>query len=118
MKGGRLAVYRRIYSYGGLRGGVMRPVLTIITAAAFSALATCGASSEIPKTASPTSASSPPTPPAIDLAGTWAGTGVDSNSNTGANGTTIVTWTVTQTGADVSGTVTTQSLDPMGTTCH
>lgn len=97
----------------------MKPVLTITVVTVIAALAVaCGAGSGMPEAASPASASSPPAPPAIDLAGTWAGTGVDSNSNTGANGTTIVTWTVTQTGADVSGTVTTQSLDPMGTTCH
>jgi len=53
----------------------------------------------------------------VSLAGTWRGTGVDSNANTGANGATIVTWTLAQADASVSGTVTTQSVDPPNTTC-
>jgi hypothetical protein len=56
----------------------------------------------------------------------WSGTGVDSNERTGLNGTTIapgttiVTWTFTQTDASVSGTVTTLSTDSQGTcnSCH
>ena len=106
----------------------MQTVLTIITAAAFAALAAaCGAGSGTPGAASTNTIRSPlepaplPTPteaPAVDLSGTWTGTGVDSNTNTGANATTVVTLTLTQSGANVSGTMKTQSLDPMGTTCH
>jgi len=106
----------------------MRPVLTIITAAAFAALAAaCGAGSGMPGAASTNTIRSPlepaplPTPteaPAVDLSGKWTGTGVDSNTNTGANATTVVTLTLTQSGANVSGTMKTQSLDPIGTTCH
>jgi hypothetical protein len=56
--------------------------------------------------------------PPFSLAGTWSGRGVDSNTNTGANVATNVTWTLAQTDATgVSGTVTTQSVDPLGTTC-
>jgi hypothetical protein len=57
---------------------------------------------------------------------TFSGTGVDSNDTNTRNSipiaTTIVTWKVTQTGANVSGTVTTQSIDPSGpefcNSCH
>jgi hypothetical protein len=51
------------------------------------------------------------------MAGTWRGTGVDSNANTGLNSGTSLTWTLTQSDASVSGTVTTQSVDPLNTTC-
>jgi hypothetical protein len=53
----------------------------------------------------------------VSLAGTWSGSGVDSNANTGPNGVTVVTWTLAQIDANVSGTVTTQSVDPPNTTC-
>jgi hypothetical protein len=49
---------------------------------------------------------------------------MDANANTGASGTgmgtTIVSWRVTQSGASVTGTVTTQSTDAPGTcaSCH
>ena len=96
----------------------MKPVLTIITATAFAVLAVaCGGSS-----APPEQQSQPD--PQQDPREILTGTGVDSNSNTGANGTpigtTIVTWKLTQTGANVSGTVTTQSTDLPGTcaSCH
>ena len=88
----------------------MRPVLTIITAAAFAALAAaCGAGSGQSQQ---------------DPQDVLTGTGVDSNANTGANGTpigtTIVTFKLTQTEANVSGTMTTQSTDAPGTcaSCH
>jgi hypothetical protein len=56
--------------------------------------------------------------PPLSLAGTWSGRGVDSNANTGANGATNVTWTLAQPDAtSVSGTVTMQSVDTLGTTC-
>jgi len=54
----------------------MRPVLTIITAAAFAALAAaCGGGSGMPEQQGPKEI--------------WTGTGVDSNANTGANGTRL-----------------------------
>jgi len=86
----------------------MKSVLTIITATAFAALtAACGAGS-----GSPTDESPP----------TFTGKGLDSNPNTVAaatgDGTTFVTWRMTQDGMNVSGTMTTKSPDPMGTTCH
>jgi len=89
----------------------MRPVLTIITAAAFAALAAaCGGGSGMPEQQGPKEI--------------WTGTGVDSNANTGANGTpigtTIVTWKLTQIEPSVAGTMTTQSTDAPGTcaSCH
>ena len=53
----------------------------------------------------------------MSLAGIWSGSGVDSNANTGANSGTTVIWTLAQTDASVSGTVTTQSVEPLGGTC-
>lgn len=96
----------------------MKPVLTIIAAAAFAALvAACGAGSGMPEENLTNTGAGEPPP-------TFAGTGVDSNPNTGAAGTgigtTVVTWRMTQAGANVSGTVTTQSTDAPGTcaSCH
>jgi len=96
----------------------MKPVLTIITATAFAMLAVaCGGGSGPPEQQSQQD-------PQQDPREILTGTGVDSNSNTGANGTpvgtTIVTWKLTQTGVNVSGTVTTQSTDLPGTcaSCH
>ena len=95
----------------------MKPVLTLVTVAAIAAIeVSCGDGMGMPGA---NSASNPPQSPP-----TFAGTGVDSNINTGSGtggkGTTIVTWRVTQTGATVSGTVTTQSTDQPGTcaSCH
>lgn len=110
----------------------MKPVLTIIIATALAAsVISCGSGDG--STASSSSGSAPPpsgspVAPAqpVGVTGTWIGTGVDSNAKTGLSGTTIVpgttivTWTLTQTDASVSGTVTTQSTDPPGTcnSCH
>jgi hypothetical protein len=100
----------------------MKPVLTIITSTAFAVLAlACGAGSGPPDGASTTGVS--PTEPSQGVSlGTWVGTGVDSNKTNVSNSTpiamTIVTWTLTQTDASVSGTVTTQSTDTPNTTCN
>ncbi|HEY2904328.1 MAG TPA: hypothetical protein VGJ29_00405 [Vicinamibacterales bacterium] len=59
------------------------------------------------------SANTPPPPaPASTLTGTWSGTGADSQ------GMTTVTWTLTQTGESVSGTVRTQAVDPTDGSCN
>src|SRR5260221_8181258 len=94
----------------------MKPVQTIVTATVSAVLAVaCGAGSGPPEQQQ----DQQQVPQQI-----LTGTGVDSNSNTGASGTpigtTVVTWKLTQTGADVSGTVTTQSTDLPGTcaSCH
>lgn len=46
-----------------------------------------------------------------NVSGLWRGTGIDSQ------GATIVTWSLTQTGAAVSGTVKTQAVDPSDGSC-
>jgi hypothetical protein len=96
----------------------MKPLLTNALIAAFAVpVVSCGAGSGMPDM-NPAN-SGPPEPPP-----TFTGTGVDSNPNTGAAstglGTTVVTWRMTQDGANVSGTVTTQSTDAPGTcaSCH
>ncbi len=68
------------------------PLLLVGAAVLFIAVA-CG---------SPTIPSTPPAPP-LSAAGAWSGTSVDSQ------GTTIVTWTITQTGTQLSGTVQTRA---------
>jgi len=118
----------------------MRPALAIFTATALAVLgASCGSgggsmgdaappfgavaatpqSSGSPAVASlPSESPAAPSPPVpIILAGTWSGNGVDSNANTGANSGTTVTWTLAQTDASVSGTVTSQSVEPLNTSC-
>jgi len=94
----------------------MKPVLTIIIATALAALViSCGGGDG--STASPSSTPAEPSPP-VSVAGTWSGTGVDSNANTGLKGATIVTWTLVQTDASVSGTVTTRAVDPTDGSCN
>jgi len=97
----------------------MKPVLTIITASAFAVLTVaCGAGSGPPEEQSQQDL---PQDPRQVL----TGTGVDSNDNIN-NSIPIammnVTWKLTQTGANVSGTMTTQSIDPQGpqfcNSCH
>jgi hypothetical protein len=74
--------------------------LPVALAAALAVLAiSCGESP-----AAPLAAPSP----SVNLAGTWDGTGVDSQ------GATMATWALTQTGTSVSGTVATKSGDTDG----
>jgi hypothetical protein len=49
---------------------------------------------------------------ALTVAGSWNGTSVDSQ------GATVVAWTITQNGGQVSGTVTTQAPDPLDGSCN
>jgi hypothetical protein len=93
----------------------MKPVPKIITVAALAALASCGGGMPAPNSTSNGASGPPPT---------FEGTGVDKNPNTGSSGTgtgtTVVTFTMMQSGAMVTGTVTTQSTDAPGTcaSCH
>jgi hypothetical protein len=95
----------------------MKPVLAFGAAAVLAAiLISCGGGTGMPDANSMSSSG--------ELAPTFTGTGVDTNANTGGGvggvGTTIVSWRVAQAGANVSGTVTTQSTDAPGTcaSCH
>ena len=84
----------------------MQVTLAVLSATALALLAiSCGGSP-----AAPLAAPSP----SVDLAGTWDGTGVDSQ------GATTVTWALRQTGTSVSGTVATKSADADGScnSCH
>ena len=85
----------------------MKPVksaLLVVSATALLVLATsCGGS--------PAASIAAPSPP-VSLAGTWNGTGVDSQ------GATIVTWALTQTSTGASGTVKTEAVDPTDGSCN
>ena len=94
----------------------MKLVPKVITVAALAALASCGGGMGLPGPNSASNNTSGPPP-------TFEGTGVDSNPNTGSSGgmgTTVVSFTMMQSGPTVSGTVTTQSTDAPGTcaSCH
>lgn len=54
---------------------------------------------------------SPAEPPRLDLAGTWSGSGSDSQ------GAEVFTWVLTQAGATVSGPVTSLASDPKDGSC-
>ena len=85
----------------------MKLVPKVITVAALAALASCGGGMGMPGPNSASNNTSGPPP-------TFEGTGVDSNPNTGSSGgmgTTVVSFTMMQSGPTVSGTVTTQSTD-------
>lgn len=72
----------------------MKAPLLLVGAAVLSSAVACG-------TPTMPSAAPPAAPPSA--AGAWSGTSVDSQ------GTTLVTWTITQSGAQVSGTVQTRA---------
>jgi hypothetical protein len=94
----------------------MKPVPNVFAAVALAALtASCGGSG-MPGPKSTSNGASGPPP-------TFEGTGVDTNPNTGSSGgmgTTVISFTMMQSGANVSGTVTTRSTDAPGTcaSCH
>ena len=78
--------------------------LAVVSAAALAVLAiSCGGS--------PAATLAAPSP-SVNLAGTWDGTGVDSQ------GATTVTWALTQTDTSVSGTVATKSANPTDGSCN
>jgi hypothetical protein len=78
-------------------------VFRSVSAAALAAAAiSCGGSPGMP---------SQPSQP-LSLTGSWMGTGTDSG------GATVVTWTLTQSGANVSGTVATQAVNPNDGSCN
>jgi hypothetical protein len=94
----------------------MRAWFQLATACAAAAAIACGASVTIPTPATPqttTSATATVTAPIASgaLGGLWQGTATDSQ------GATIVTWTLTQTGSTVSGTVKEQAVNPNDGSC-
>ena len=98
---------------------ILKPVksaLLVVVATALAVLAiSCGASppaSIAAPTQLPTPTPAPPVTQPASVAGTWTGTGVDSQ------GSTTVTWTLTQTGASASGTVKTEAINPNDGSCN
>ncbi len=79
----------------------MKPTLSIIAVSTV-LLISCGPGSEQPEQAS--------TP--VSVAGQWSGTAMDSQ------GAVVVTWALDQTGTSVSGTVSTQAVDPTDGSCN
>src|SRR5436309_3047635 len=93
-----------------------KATLMVVAASALMVFAiSCAGSPTVPASQPiPTPAPAPPPPPApqIGFAGTWTGTGADSQ------GATTVAWSLTQTGSTVSGTVTTQAVNPDDGSCN
>jgi len=88
-------------------------VRLLIAVATLTFLIVSCSSSKMPTTPTATPAPTPaPQPKALDLAGTWSGTSVDSQ------GTTVVDWTVTESGNELSGTVKTNAPDPTDGSCN
>ena len=83
-------------------------LLFALTLLAFAAA--CGAAMT-PTTPTPVPATPAPSA-SIDLTGSWTGTSTDSQ------GLTVVNWTIAQSGATVTGTVTTHAPDPTDGSCN
>jgi hypothetical protein len=79
----------------------MTPARLVALVCVLAAVIACGTSVTMPSTTTGTPG----------LSGTWGGTGIDSQ------GATAVTWSLTQTGATVSGTVKTQAVDQNDGSC-
>ena len=89
----------------------MKTVFLVFTRTSLTGLAmACGSSTPGGPTA-PTTATTTTTTSPGSLAGMWNGMGNDSQ------GSTLVTWALTQTGNTVSGTVKTQAVDPNDGSC-
>jgi hypothetical protein len=89
----------------------VRPLILVATLTFL--VVACG-SSKMPTapTATPTVPTAPSQPRTLDLGGTWSGTSVDSQ------GITVVDWTVTQSGTELSGTVKTNAPHPTDGSCN
>src|SRR5262245_42717641 len=89
--------------------------IAAIAAAAISSIG-LAALPAAPAAATPAAPLGPSTPavptPSFALDGTWTGSGVDSG------GATVVTWILAQSGASVSGTMTTRAVDPADGSCN
>jgi hypothetical protein len=89
-----------------------KAALVIVATAALTVPAMSCAGSAAPPTVGPTPVQTPAPSPQVGFAGTWNGTGADSQ------GATTVAWSLTQTGATVSGTVKTQAVNPNDGSCN
>jgi hypothetical protein len=89
------------------RGPIFVAAFTLVVVALTLVVVACGSSMS---PMSPSSSSSPSK--TLNVAGSWSGTSFDSQ------GATVVTWTITQSGTQVSGTVTTQAPDPLDGSCN
>ena len=88
----------------------MTPVVRMWSTVALVVFTTaCSAAS--PGAPAPVPAAAPPPATVVTLTGTWAGLGTDSQ------GATRVTWSLTQSGDSVVGTVKTQAVDPADGSC-
>jgi hypothetical protein len=88
----------------------VRPAFLIVPGVLVYALAiACGSSPVRPTAQSPSSA--PVAGPSVNVNGTWSGTANDSQ------GTTVVSWALSQDGSAVSGTVTTRAVNPTDGSC-
>jgi hypothetical protein len=85
----------------------MKPSLSIIAVYTV-LLISCGPGSGQPEQAAAPAESSQP----VAVAGQWSGTAMDSQ------GAMVVTWTLNQTDANVSGTVSTTAVDPNDGSCN
>ncbi len=95
----------------------MKATALIVSATALTVLAiSCAGSPTMPTSppvvTPPPQAPSPAPSPQIGFVGTWTGMGADSQ------GETTVTWSLTQTGAAVSGTVATEAVSPNDGSCN
>jgi hypothetical protein len=86
----------------------------VAACALVAAAAACGGTAPSTPTpsAAPPAAPVPAPPSTTGFAGAWSGTAQDSQ------GQTTVTWTLTQNGADLSGTVVTQAINPDDGSCN
>jgi hypothetical protein len=92
----------------------MKARLLLVSAAALFVAAACGSPTKPSPATQPPAPGVPtqPTPQPTNISGAWAGTSVDSQ------GTTVVNWTITQTGTVLSGTVTTSAPNPNDGSCN
>ena len=89
----------------------MRTIAAAVTGALLCAsLAACGSPSASPASPTPPPVQSPP-PTAVNVTGTWSGTGSDSF------GRELVTWVLTQSGTTVTGTAALDAVDPADGSC-
>lgn len=92
----------------------MKAGLLLVASAILIVAIACGSPTGPTPAAQPAQPAAPasPVPQPLDISGAWSGTSIDSQ------GTTVVNWTIAQSGADVAGTVTTRAPDPADGSCN